>query len=143
VLLPRVKVSDYFTLRITLTSTHWIIAKIKEITQILQFVAKHRSDIPVPGLYVSPVGIIGDILAIAAVFYKERALISELKSFLLADIKDIDGEILKTGWPDIVEESKGNTEDKSIIRLEIVKLKAKASIASATRAKEKLQQRKQ
>lgn len=69
-------------------------------------------------------------------------MISELKSFLLADIKDIDGEILKTGWLDIVEESKGNTGDKSIIRLEIVKLKAKASIALAIRAREKPQQRK-
>jgi hypothetical protein len=140
VLLPRVKVSDYFTLRITLTSTYWIIAKIQEITQILQFVAKHVPGIiPVAGPYVSQaVGIIGDILAIAVALYKDRALIRELKSFLLADVKDIHGEILKTGWLDIVEESKGNTaDDKSIIRLEIVKLKAKA-----TRAREKAQKRK-
>jgi hypothetical protein len=140
VILPRVKVSDYFTLRISLTSTYWIIARIKEITQILQFVAKYVPGIiPVAGPYVSQaVGIIGDILAIAVALYKDRALISELKSFLLADVKHIHGEILKTGWLDIVEESKGNTaDDKSIIRLEIVKLKAKA-----TRAREKAQKRK-
>jgi hypothetical protein len=89
IILPRTQVKDYFTLKINVASTSMVMSRLEDIQKILRFSATTANVISpsVPGLNTlgvsGAIGIIGEIISLAAALNKADILISQEKQYVI------------------------------------------------------------
>jgi hypothetical protein len=119
VILPKTRAEEFLTISVRLMATSWLKSKLTQITQILQFAQKYAPQLPGSGAVLSQsLGIIGDIINLAAALDSDKALINELRSYLLKDVG-------VTGVPRLYKGTmtiKGVQNDQTYLKLEILKL---------------------
>lgn len=119
VILPKTRAEEFFTISVRLMATSWLKARLTQVTQILQFAQKYAPQVPGSGAVISQtVGIVGDIINLAAALDSDKALINDMKSYMLKDVGVKGVPRLSTGLIKIVEIN----NPKTYITLQILKL---------------------